>query len=313
MTTMTAAGLPGAGKLDQIREMELSQPMPGSGQLLVRVHAAGLNPVDWKVAQTGLPQWNYPHIPGIDVAGTIEALGPDVQGWTLGSRVNCMVDLRGPGTAAEYVVADAAAAALVPDWLTDTQAATLPCPGITAHQLVTRSFVTADDRVLVWGADGAVGRLTTQLAARTGAHVTSVSRDAARMRGYGVAVTLGRDEIQAAVHEGQFSVVLDCVGVPETARSMQWLSYGGRYTSVSQTAPLVPAFTTAPSITEIAIGAAYSAGTAEDVAGLGRALRWLNLQRLEVPDHTVVQLPEVGPALRRMQDRGGKAIARIPD
>ena len=190
----------------------------------------------------------------------------------------------------------------------------MPCPGITAHQLVFRSAVMAADRVLVWGADGAVGTFATQLAARTGADVTAVSADPDRMRRFGAARSATRGEIDVLVGSlPTFSVVLDCVGVERTAASMAWLGFGGRYASVSQANPQVPAFTTALSVIEIAIGAAYSAGEAKDVAALGTALQWLNRQRLETPEHAVVDLAGAGAALEGMRTHGGKAVVRIGD
>lgn len=77
---------------------------PGEGQLLIAVAACGVNPVDWKLMNGGLPAWfAFPHIPGLDVAGTVCAIGPGIVGFSLCDRVCAHLDLRQPGGFADLV------------------------------------------------------------------------------------------------------------------------------------------------------------------------------------------------------------------
>ena len=86
---------------DRLHIMEISKPDPAAGEVRVRVHAAGLNPVDYKIARSGHPNWQYPFVLGLDVAGTIDAVGPGVEGWQVGDRVFYHGDLSRPGGFAE--------------------------------------------------------------------------------------------------------------------------------------------------------------------------------------------------------------------
>jgi NADPH:quinone reductase len=128
--------LPEPGPPESLRLGELPVPAPEFGQVRVGVEACGLNPVDYELAAAGAPHWTWPHVLGLDVCGTVDALGPGVSGVRVGQRVACHGDLRRRGALAERVVADAAVLTVVPDSVDPVSAAALPCAGMTAYQAV---------------------------------------------------------------------------------------------------------------------------------------------------------------------------------
>ena len=162
-----------AGGPEVLSYTELPDPTPGPGQLLVRVAAAGVNFID-TYRRGGVYPMDYPHVVGVEGAGTVEALGDDVTGFSVGDRVAWH---DGPGSYAELVAVDSAGVVPVPDGLDLTTAAALPLQGITAHYLVRSTFeVRPGHDVLLHAGAGGVGLLATQLAVAGGGRVvTTVS------------------------------------------------------------------------------------------------------------------------------------------
>jgi NADPH2:quinone reductase len=154
---------------------------PGTGEVLVRIAAAGLNPLDTKIRAAAAPHARHPlpAVLGLDMAGTIEGVGPGVSGLDVGDRVFGMVGGVGglQGTLAQYVVADAALLARVPEALGWREAAVLPLICITAYEgLIDRAQVQRMERVLVHGGAGGVGQISIQLAHARGAEVWATGR-----------------------------------------------------------------------------------------------------------------------------------------
>jgi NADPH2:quinone reductase len=162
-----------AGGPEVLRYVELPDPEPGPGQLLVRVAAAGVNFID-TYRRAGVYPMDYPHVVGVEGAGVVEALGEGVTGFAVGARV-AWHDTR--GSYAELVAVPAAQAVRVPAGLELDVAAALPLQGMTAHYLVASTFeVGPGHDVLLTAGAGGVGLLATQLAvARGGRVVTTVS------------------------------------------------------------------------------------------------------------------------------------------
>ncbi len=159
-----------AGGPEVLVPTELPDPVPGPGQVLVEVAAAGVNFID-VYRRSGVYPMDFPHVPGVEGAGRVVALGPDVPpaGPAVGDRVAWH---QAPGSYAQVVAVDADVALAVPDAVTDRVAAALPLQGMTAHYLVTSTFaVQAGMDVLVHAAAGGTGLLLTQLAAARGARV----------------------------------------------------------------------------------------------------------------------------------------------
>ncbi|MGW1758018.1 NADP-dependent oxidoreductase [Streptomyces mirabilis] len=167
------------GDPDVLRHEDVEQPNPGAGQVRVRVAATSFNPVDANI-RAGFMQGpipvTLPHTPGIDVAGTVDALGEGVTGIQVGDQVIGFLPMAGPGAAAEYVLAPAEALTPAPKSVALSDAAALPLVGLTAWQaLFEHAKLTAGQRVLINGAGGAVGGYAVQLAQQAGAFVIATA------------------------------------------------------------------------------------------------------------------------------------------
>ncbi|MFI5862266.1 NADP-dependent oxidoreductase [Streptomyces sp. NPDC051546] len=213
-------------------ETELDRPEPGLGEILVRVHAAGVNPVDWKTRASGaLIPWGPVPMVGWDVSGTVEAVGPGVTLYRAGDEVYGMPRFpEQAGGYAEYVTAPARHFARKPASLDHVQAAALPLAALTAWQaLVDAAGVSAGQRVLVHAAAGGVGHLAVQIAKARGAYVIGTASAAK----HGLLRELGADEVidyRTTDFEEVVSgvdIVVDAVGGEYTARSLKVLKPGG--------------------------------------------------------------------------------------
>lgn len=174
--------------------VERPKPEPGEGQILVRVSAAGVNPIDAGIVAGGMRQYmehRLPLVPGFDYAGTVEAVGPDVDAGRVGEEVFGAVGapVFGEGSWAEYVLANAALAFPRPEGLAADAAAAIPVAGGEALALLDAVDAKAGDTLLIIGAAGGVGSFLVQLAARLGATVLAASRsqNADYLRGLGAA------------------------------------------------------------------------------------------------------------------------------
>ncbi|MES9537528.1 zinc-binding dehydrogenase [Actinomadura sp. NPDC000600] len=179
------------GDPDVLRYEDAERPVPGASEVRIRVAATSFNPVDASIRAGGMRgpiPVTLPHTPGLDVAGTIDALGEDVDGFEVGDEVIGFLPMTGVGAAAEYVLAPAEVLTPAPENIPLADAAALPLVGLTAWQALFDHADLADgQRVLVNGAGGAVGGYAVQLAKRAGAHViaTAGSRSAERVRAAG--------------------------------------------------------------------------------------------------------------------------------
>ena len=193
---MRAAIYDDFGGADVLDVREVADPPVGPDTVLVRTRATSVNPVDWKIRE-GYLQGAYPHhlpiVPGWDVAGVVEAVGPAVTtGVEVGDEVYGYVrrdDVK-HGTAAELVAAPERTVTRKPASLSFEEAAAVPLAGMTAYQALTEALdVRAGDRVLVHAAAGGVGHLATQIAVALGAEVvaTASARNHDFLRGLGAA------------------------------------------------------------------------------------------------------------------------------
>ncbi|MEE1815919.1 NADP-dependent oxidoreductase [Streptomyces sp. SP18ES09] len=221
------------GGPEKLVEREVERPEPGLNEVLVRVHAAGVNPVDWKTrASGGLIEWGAPAVVGWDVSGTVEAVGPGVGGLRPGDEVFGMpLFPRQAGGYAEYVVAPARHLAPKPASLSHVEAAALPLAALTAWQaLVDAADVRPGERVLVHAAAGGVGHFAVQIAKARGAYVIGTASAAK----HGLLRELGADEVidyrEAPFEDvvSEVDVVLDGLGGETAERSLKVLRSGGR-------------------------------------------------------------------------------------
>ncbi|MEV5803350.1 NADP-dependent oxidoreductase [Streptomyces collinus] len=221
------------GGPETLIEKDVERPEPGFNEVLVRVHAAGVNPVDWKTRASGaLIDWGTVPAVGWDVSGTVEAVGPGVSLYRPGDEVFGMpLFPRQAGGYAEYVVAPARHFAPKPTGLTHVEAAALPLAALTAWQaLVDTAGVRPGERVLVHAAAGGVGHLAVQIAKARGAYVIGT----ASAGKHELVKELGADEVidyRAVRFEdvvGDVDVVLDGLGGQNAERSLKILKAGGR-------------------------------------------------------------------------------------
>jgi NADPH:quinone reductase-like Zn-dependent oxidoreductase len=211
--------------------VDVPRPEPGATEVLVRVAAAGVNPVDWKTRARGGVLGEPPFTVGWDVAGTVEEVGRGVTRFVPGDRVFGMpLFPREAAAYAEYVTAPPRQLARIPGGLSDVEAGALPLAGLTAWQaLVETADLGARARVLILAAAGGVGHLAVQIAKARGAHVIGTASAAK----HGFLVDLGADETidymteDVAAMAGEVDVVLDLVGGDSSLAVLPALRDGG--------------------------------------------------------------------------------------
>ena len=205
------------------REIEMPKPVPAHGQVLVKICASGINPLDTKIraGEAGHAQQPLPAIMGLDMAGIVDEVGPGVQGFHLGEEVYGMVGgIAGlQGTLAEYIAVDAHLIARKPATLTMLQAAAVPLVAITAWEgLVDRTKVHKGQSVLVHAGAGGVGYAAVQIALAFGAKVyATISKDKSSLVENLGATSIDRNTpveeyVQACTAGQGFDIVYDTLG-----------------------------------------------------------------------------------------------------
>lgn len=223
------------GASDELVYQDLPRPLPAAGELLIRVHAAGVNPVDWKT-RSGSALANaygdrFPLVLGWDVAGVVAAVGQGVSGFAPGDAVYGMVHFPEPGGAyAEYVAAPADHLAHKPKTVDFVEAAALPLVSLTSWQAIFEAGELAGGQtVLIHGAAGGVGHVAVQQAVWRGARVIGTARAADEdfLRGLGLdtLVDYQTDRFEEVVRD--VDVVLDTFGGQVQERSWGVLKQGG--------------------------------------------------------------------------------------
>jgi NADPH:quinone reductase-like Zn-dependent oxidoreductase len=209
------------------------------GDVLVRVHASGVSPgeLDWPgvwLRHDGTPR-TPPIVPGHEVAGVVDTVGPATSGLAVGDEVFGYIDVRRDGADAEYVAASASELVPKPATLTHAQAAAVPLSGLTAWQaLFVQGNLQRGQRVLVHGGAGGVGSYAVQLARWRGAHVTATSsgRDAGLVRELGADEVIDYRTQRFEETVSELDLVFDTVGGGTWERTWQVLRPGGRLVSI---------------------------------------------------------------------------------
>jgi NADPH:quinone reductase-like Zn-dependent oxidoreductase len=218
---------------------ELPRPEPGSGQIRVKVMAAGLNPVDYKTRQ-GLTRvlfsYPLPMAAGNELSGVVESLGVGVTRFSVGDRVYARVDKHSMGAFAEYACVPETVAARMPMSLDWNAAASVPLAGLTALQgLRDELKVTPGQRIFIPGGAGGVGTYALQLARFFGAEVatTASPRGEALVRKLGaqVVVDYTRERFEDRLRD--YDGVFDLVGGDTLARAFSVVRRGGKVVSVA--------------------------------------------------------------------------------
>lgn len=233
MTKMKAIRMHRYGGPEVLVYEDAPCPEAGPGEVVIRVYAAAVNPLDWKVRSGALREWlphKLPLIPGWDVSGIVESAGAGVETPRAGDQVFARLDTLRDGAYAEYVATDASIIARKPVSVDHVQAASVPLAGLTAWQAMYEAGqLKPGERILVHGAGGSVGGYAVQFAKLKGAHVIAAAKGAAREH----ASALGADEVvdyDAGPFEESVSdvdVVIDVIGGDIQERSLMVLKRGG--------------------------------------------------------------------------------------
>lgn len=231
MTTMRAIRQEVLGGPEVLKEVVLDRPEPGFSQILVRVHAAGLNPTDWKHRAFPIFLGPPPFTLGWDVSGVVEATGFGVTLFKPGDEVFGMLPYPyGVGSHAEYAVGPARAFTFKPGNIDHVQAGALPLAALTAWQALNdTAHLQPGQRVLVHAGAGGVGHLAVQIAKARGAYViaTASAHKHDLVRGLGADELIDYQAVDFAAAATDVDVALDTVGGDYPARSLRTLRPGG--------------------------------------------------------------------------------------
>jgi NADPH:quinone reductase-like Zn-dependent oxidoreductase len=309
MVTMRAIRIHGYGGPEVLRYEDVPRPVPGEGEVLVRVAAAAVNPLDWKVRSGRSPLWpphTFPLILGFDVAGVVEAVGTGVTGFAVGDEVFGSPDM---GGYAEYAIVPAARLAHKPHTLDAVQAAALPVAGLTAWQaLFDTAHLQAGQTILIHGAAGGVGHLAVQLAKWRGAAVIGT----ASSRNLDFLHRLGADEVvdytttrfEEVAHA--VDVVLDIVGGETFRRSWAVLRPGGILVSLNTPPSFEPAAAQGVQLCELGV-------ELEAESELAELARLADAGHIKPEIATVLPLADVRQAhvLSESRHVRGKIVLRV--
>lgn len=227
------------GGADSMELQDVPIPVPDEGELRIKVMAAGLNPVDYKMREGGLrviTRLDLPIVAGSELAGVVEAVGPDVRRFDVGDRVYARVDKSLLGAFAEHAVVHEELTALMPRSLSYAEAASLPLAGLTALQALRDELhVGPGTKLFISGGAGGVGTLAIQLAKYFGADVTTT----ASPRGDALVRRLGADVVVdytagdfASVLSG-YDAALDLIGGDTLEQTFRILKPGGTVVSIA--------------------------------------------------------------------------------
>src|SRR5579862_7096457 len=217
---------------------EYPDPVPGPGEVLVRVAATSVNPIDYK-RRAGLTKdfypMQFPGLIGVDIAGTVFKLGPGVEGFSVGDEVFAMAD----NTYAELCVVKAAALAKIPKGLDLIQAAALPLVTVTGNQLLSATGIKAGETVFVVGAAGNVGRSAVFTAKERGATVLAgvLKRQIEEAKTVGADRVVATDDDTAIANLPPLDAVADTVGGRTAEKLIGKVRAGGVYASVVEAPP----------------------------------------------------------------------------
>lgn len=233
---MKAIQVHGYGDADQLKLEQIAQPEPGEGEVLVRVHAAGVNPVDWKIRAGFMKDFRpltFPYIPGFDIAGVVEKVGAGVTAFQSGQEV---FGQSSRGAYTEYAVALVGMLALKPKNLSFDEAAAIPVGATTAWQaLFDHGNLQPGQRVLILGGAGGVGLFAVQFAHWKGAHVisTASTRNVEFVRSLGAETVIDytKTSVEDAVKD--VDLVFDTVGGDALATVWPTIKRGGTLVAIA--------------------------------------------------------------------------------
>lgn len=241
--TMKAIQATAFGGPEVLKLEDVAKPVPRDGEALVRVFAAGVNPVDWKIREGKLQGMTPPppFIPGYDVAGVIDSMGPSDGGTKLklGDSVYAYLALTAGGGYAEYVCVPLKTLAKKPQKANWSEAAATPLAALTAWQaLFDQAKLQPGQTVLIHGAAGGVGHFAVQFAKAKGAKViataSSANHEFLKSLGATVLIDYKTSKFEEVIKPGEVDVVLDTIGGDTQTRSLALIRKGGTLVSIVQ-------------------------------------------------------------------------------
>jgi NADPH:quinone reductase-like Zn-dependent oxidoreductase len=293
---MKAVVLRAYGDVDQLSYEDVERPKPASGEVLVRISAASVNPIDWKLRSGAMRPFfplDFPAILGRDLAGEIVELGADVTGFAVGQRVMALAN----HTYAEYAVVKADDLALVPQSLTDAQAAALPLVTLTGAQLIERGVkLKGGQAMLLTGAVGGVGRTAAFVAHQHHLQVIAVVRASQIAEGetLGTLGLVALDDEKALEMFKEIDGIADTVGGAVAVGLLKHLRQGGVFASVVGIPKEAKDYDVHVEQVVVKPDAIRLAELAEDVAQ----------NRFKIPTAYVMKLSEIQEA-HRLGEAGG--------
>ncbi|TCI44865.1 zinc-binding alcohol dehydrogenase [Exiguobacterium sp. SH3S2] len=316
--------------LDNMNLGDIERPTPGAGELLIKVEAVALNPVDYKVGTNGNPNWAYPHILGVDLVGEVVEVGSSIANIITGSRVAVHTSLANNGGFAEYAVVDARACAVVPQDVSDEAAAAILCAGMTAYEAVMQKLNTRDkETILVHAGAGGVGGYAIQLAKKLGLKVFTTASpenfDWVTSLGADVAIDYNVEDVTERIMEltdGRgVDLILNTVGRDVATADLDRLAFSGQLAHIAGPPDMsnMKGFTLSPSIHEVALGAAHASEDERAIRNLAYMAEELMklLETGELNDLVTDVLPfdRLKDGLEQLQTRKvrGKLIVRVRD
>ncbi len=327
---MKALILEKLGSPDNLKIADQPLPKPNPGEIRVKVKAVGLNPVDYKTAERGHPAWQWPHILGLDVAGTVDVVGSSVSNWRPGDSVFYHGDLSRPGGYAEYAIAPAHIVARIPDNVTFEDAAAIPCAGYTAWQILSRKIPARKGRaLLVHGGAGGVGGFAVQMGRLLDLKVittcSATNFSVVNKLGAAHPIDYRSEDVTARImeitHGRGVDIAINTIDGESATEDMNRLAFGGHLACVAGLPDFnrIEPFTRAVSIHESALGGAHLSGdrvAQSDLAEMGKELMKLVRDgKIITMLSKLVSLEEIPQALTDLSRRhvSGKIVARLDD
>src|SRR6185437_11185102 len=238
--TMKAIRIHKYGGPEVLHYEDAPRPQPQAGEVLVRVHAAGVNPIDWKVREGHMKDFwphTFPLILGWDLSGVVEELGKGVSKFKIGDEVYGLPDPTRGGAYADYIVVRESELALKPKSLHHIRAGAVPLAALTAWQsLFEAGQLQSGQRVLIHAGSGGVGHFAVQLAKWKGAYVfaTASTKNQDLLRKLGADEPIDYTQQRFEEIARKIDVVLDTIGGETQERSWQVLKKGGVLVSLVQ-------------------------------------------------------------------------------
>jgi NADPH:quinone reductase-like Zn-dependent oxidoreductase len=269
---MKALRISGYGGRDALEIVDVPRPDPGPGDVLVEVHAASVNPIDWKIREGYMKSFvdiPMPHVMGRDVSGVVFAVGDGVESLSAGDAVYGSATATRDGTHAEYVAIPATMLARKPKRIDHVEAASLPISALSAYAgLVTHGNLAAGEKVLIHAGAGGVGVIAIQLAKHIGATVatTASASNAEYVRELGADIAIDYRTTDFAQAPGDYDLVFDTMGGEIHLRSYAVLASGGRMTYLN--ADPIPEEKPRDDVTVLNASVAYDTASLERLAEL---------------------------------------------